>query len=202
MRDRTDKMTYRESHGGCGTRLYCIWAHMKSRCLDRDSDCYNHYGGRGITVCDEWKDSFSAFRSWAIDNGYKNGLTIERIDVNGNYQPNNCRWIPQSEQSKNTRRTIMLSYNGDTLCLKDMANKYGLNQATLRNRLNRGLTIQQAITMKPYQIGKNQRLITFRGVTLPLSKMARLYGLTPPTLCHRLKIGWSVEKALTEKLRR
>lgn len=79
-------------HGGKGTRLYDIWCSMKSRCYNHKNDDYPNYGGRGISICSEWMDNFSAFRKWALQNGYDDSLTIDRVNANGNYEPTNCRW--------------------------------------------------------------------------------------------------------------
>lgn len=89
--------------GESKTRLYRIWSGMIRRCKDHKFKDFHNYGGRGITVCDEWMNIFSVFKEWAINNGYVDTLTIERKDVNGNYEPKNCSWIPMSEQSKNRR---------------------------------------------------------------------------------------------------
>lgn len=90
-------------HGMNGTRIYQCWGDMKRRCYNQNAESYKHYGGRGIEVCAEWHD-FQTFYDWATKNGYSDDLTIERVDVNGNYEPSNCTWIPKSEQPKNRRR--------------------------------------------------------------------------------------------------
>lgn len=90
-------------HGGYKTRLYSIWHHMKYRCNNPNAPKYPLYGGRGITVCDEWINSFPAFRDWALDNGYDDNLTLDRIDNNKGYNPNNCRWATSSDQNRNRR---------------------------------------------------------------------------------------------------
>lgn len=91
------------THNMSKTRLYGIWRSMKSRCYVKTSGGFEYYGGRGITVCNEWKNDFIAFKDWAINNGYSNNLSIDRINVNGNYEPSNCRWITMAEQQKNRR---------------------------------------------------------------------------------------------------
>ena len=96
-KDGTRKPAY--SHGLCKTRLYRIWSNIKSRCLNPKSDNYKYYGGKGITICEEWLHSFQAFYDWAMENGYESGLTIDRKDSDGAYSPKNCQWITQSENA-------------------------------------------------------------------------------------------------------
>ena len=91
-------------HGKTNTLLYEVWKSMKARCNNLNNKRYSSYGGRGITVCDEWRESFQAFYDWAMINGYREGLSIDRIDNDGNYEPSNCRWATASEQQKNKRK--------------------------------------------------------------------------------------------------
>lgn len=101
-------------HGDKNSRLYTIWCHMRHRCECVWEEGYPNYGGRGISVCSEWRNSYEAFKTWAHQSGYSDKLTIERIDVNGNYCPANCRWATPKEQNLNKRNTIRIEYKGET----------------------------------------------------------------------------------------
>lgn len=120
------------THGKSKSKLYRVWSSMKDRCLRNGARQFKDYGGRGISICDEWKNSFESFEKWATANGYAEGLTIERIDNNGNYSPGNCKWIPRSEQSKNRRMNHYLTFNNSTRTIQDWANEIGINRCTLR----------------------------------------------------------------------
>ena len=100
-------------HGDTGTRLYRIWKSMKCRCLNSAHPTYQGYGARGISICDEWVESYPAFKRWALENGYDDHLELDRIDVNGDYEPSNCRWITHREQTLNRRDTLFVIDGGE-----------------------------------------------------------------------------------------
>ena len=119
-------------------RIYTIWCNMKSRCFRKTASSYNIYGARGISVCDDWRNEFLAFYEWAIANGYKPGLTIDRIDCNGNYEPSNCRWATMTEQANNKRKNVLITHNGETHTIAEWSRLTGINRTTIRIRLING----------------------------------------------------------------
>jgi hypothetical protein len=135
---------------GHNKRLYWIWQGMKRRCYNSNCNCFKWYGSKGITVCDEWKNDFSKFKEWALSSGYTDLLTIDRIDSNKNYEPSNCQWITQSENSKKMQKEhkgkIIIEFNGETHKLSVWARKLEINQSTLLYRLRRGWSVERALT--------------------------------------------------------
>ena len=122
------------THGKSNTRIYDIWCAMKQRCYYKKNSYYPNYGGRGIKVCDEWLEDFMNFYNWAMKNGYDDTLSIDRIDVNGNYEPSNCRWTTIKEQANNTTRNRYIEYNGKIKTLSQWADELGVNYSTLRTQ--------------------------------------------------------------------
>lgn len=136
------------THGLSDTRLYNIWCAMKQRCLLPSSHAYKDYGGRGITICDEWKNNFQTFFDWAIANGYEDNLSIDRIDNNGDYEPINCRWVSNDIQSYNKRTTLKISIYGEMLTVKEICDKYGVSKSALFQRYYRGITDEERLLYK------------------------------------------------------
>lgn len=146
-------------HGGCyrhnqsRTRLYRIYAKIKRRCYVKDDPAYHNYGGRGIEMCDEWKDSFINFSEWAYSNGYNDSLTIDRIDNNEGYNPENCRWADYYQQSNNRRYNRIISYEGKDQTLAEWCREKNISYGTIWARLKSGMTFEEAIN-KPIISGR------------------------------------------------
>lgn len=144
--------TLHRKHGGTNERLYSVWCGMKRRCYNTNDSEYHNYGGRGIVLCDDWCDDYAAFREWALSHGYEEDLSIDRIDVNGNYAPDNCRWIPMREQPS-TRRNIIL-YNG--IPAVKIAQENGISKNLMLARYKRlGWSLEEAIGLKPHTYPAN-----------------------------------------------
>lgn len=142
------------THGESNTRLYKIWTDIKKRCYCKTFWAYDRYGGRGIALCDEWHD-FMVFKDWCMCNGYTETLTIDRIDNNGNYEPNNCRWVDRKTQANNKSNVRHVTYNGETKTISEWAEIIGINRQTLYNRIfTYNIPPEKAFTTKKYSIGK------------------------------------------------
>lgn len=129
-------------------RLYDVWNNMIKRCYRKDCDRYYTYGGRGIAVCKEWKEDFYSFGKWAIKNGWKRGLSIERKDHNGNYCPENCTFITMAEQARNKTNNVFIKYNGETKCVAEWCEILGLNTKTIYKRIYDGHKNPEVILYK------------------------------------------------------
>lgn len=183
-------------HGRIGTPEYRAWANMKSRCYRPSYRNFSDYGGRGIGVCDSWRDSFENFFS---DMGQRPSPrhSLDRYpDKNGNYEPGNCRWATWHQQATNTRRNRDFTFNDETLTVGAWAVRYGVDRGVLRHRLQSGWDFESAVTTPT----ENQtgRLYTYSGKAQSISAWAKEYGLSRAVLKHRLQRSkWPIEKALT-----
>lgn len=137
----------RFKHGENKSRLFIIWCSMRDRCYNVNNKRYDCYGGRGITICDEWNE-YIPFRDWAINNGYDDTLTIDRIDVNGNYEPSNCRWATIIEQANNKRSNVLIEYNGETHTAAEWGKMLNISGREIRLWYHRGLTLEEIIIKK------------------------------------------------------
>ena len=135
-----------KTHGLSDTRFYEQYRGMLKRCYDSNAINYRDYGGRGITVCEEWRNDPGAFLTWALENGWAEGLTLDRIDNDGPYCPTNCRWVTAHDQSRNKRSNLLLTFNGQTKIAADWADELGIPRKTLYERLRIGWTVEDALS--------------------------------------------------------
>ena len=144
------KMRLRETqtkHGMARSRIYRTWVNMHERCNDSNNAVYRIYGGRGIEVCEEWRQ-FERFYEWANGSGYTDLLTIDRINNDGNYEPSNCRWATKRDQANNKSTNRYITYDGETLTLAETARKYNIGQELLCGRLRLNWCIAKALTQE------------------------------------------------------
>lgn len=135
----------RTTHGMSNTRIYRIYKKINRRCNIESDPAYQNYGGRGIKMCKEWEDSFEAFYEWSLESGYSDSLSIDRIDNNGDYCPENCRWSTYEEQANNRRSCINVTYQGRTQTVKQWCKELGLRTGTVYSRIEHGWSAKEAI---------------------------------------------------------
>ena len=182
-----------KTHGMTGTVLHKRWLNMKSRCNNPNNKRYERYGGRGIKVCKEWENDFMAFYNWAISNGFEESLSIDRIDNNKGYSPDNCRWATPRQQANNTRRNIIVERDGEKVTLSDLCRNLGLNYRLVLSRIESGMTVEMAIS-KDFKKRIPERDKYYK----ELEEKAQNAGIKYHTVYSRIFVyGWSEEKALT-----
>ncbi len=143
-------------HGKRQHKLYATWQNIKSRCFNKNNKSYKFYGDRGIKVYEEWKDNFESFYVWAINNGYKENLSIDRIDNNGNYEPKNCRWVDRKIQGRNKRNNYQITYKNETHCLSEWAEITGILRTTIKRRYEDKWKLKDVFATKDYRATTNK----------------------------------------------
>ena len=149
MRNKVFKQEIRRLEAITRHRLGSVWLKMIERCLNPFSKNYKDYGGRGITVCEEWKEDRSAFIQWALDNGYKFFTSLDRIDNNKGYCPDNCRWVDKKTQNRNRRNNVYIEFRGERMCMGELAERAGLPYYRVRDRIYRGWSVERAVYDSP-----------------------------------------------------
>lgn len=191
------------------TRLNYVFSAMKKRCYNPNCKTYKYYGARGITICDEWLNpertqvegtkernvtkGYIAFKEWALSNGYKDNLTIDRIDVNKGYCPSNCRWATVKEQQNNLRNNIVITYKNETKTLQQWCDELKLDYQLMYHRLQRGWSIQKAFET---EASTKLPLLTYKGKTQSLKQWSKELNIKYRTLHDRFSKGWTVEEIL------
>lgn len=193
-RDKSAKRLRR--HGQSETPEYIVWAGMIARCENPSHRSYADYGGRGIRVCAKWRESFPAFLT---DMGKRPGsrYSVERIDNDGNYEPENCRWATDIEQANHRRGNRIIEHDGESLTLAEWSRKLGISYGVIQSRLDRGWPASRALLP-----GNQSReasamvMLEFNGERMCASDWERRVGLGIGTIRHRLRRGWSVDRAI------
>lgn len=186
-----------KTHGfGEKEKLYSVWSNMKNRCNNPRSKEYRYYGAKGVKVCDEW-DDYSVFRAWAYANGYKEneGLSIDRINVDGMYSPENCRWATVKQQMNNMTSNHLVEHNGEVHTLSEWSDITGLPYRVIEARLRAyNWSTERALTTP---VNGHIRLYEYNGETHTIVEWAEIYNLNFNTLYNRInRYKWSMEKAL------
>ena len=184
-----------QKHGGAGTRIYVIWRNMRQRCNNPKSPYYKYYGGRGISICNEW-DDFSVFEDWSLSNGYADNLTIDRINVDGNYEPSNCRWVGIKEQAANKQNTRRIG--GKTI--KDISRESGACYETLLKRQNGGWK-DEDITKVPIGKAMNKKeviKVMYDGEYYNVHELSEKTGVPVITLYRKIRNGLSGKELVTD----
>jgi len=177
-------------------RLYKIWSNMKQRCSNKNNQDYKYYQGKGIAYCDDW-EKFENFEKWAMNNGYGDNLTLDRINGDLGYSPENCRWISLEEQQRNKSNNYLVTYDGKTQTLSEWAREYGLPRETLRSRIEKlGYSFEEAIKKK-YKSQRNNVIVSYNGRSFTQAEFAREIGVTPQCICQRLKRGFTPENIVS-----
>jgi hypothetical protein len=206
-RDRTSE-TFR-THGMTNTKLGKVFKGMKQRCSNPKHSSYKNYGGRGIRVCEEWLTDSSSFFEWAVDNGYVEGLVIDRIDNNGPYSPENCRWTTYTENGRNRRDTVFLTLDGKTQDIGTWGEKLGIKPKTIANRLRAGHTTEEALSTSFLKSGPRvgsppickssatKIRLTHNGITKTIKEWSSFLGIGTSTIYFRISKGYPVEDVLS-----
>ncbi len=183
-------------HGMFGTRIYGVWRSMKERCYVESNISYHNYGGRGITVCDEWQE-FIPFMEWAYANGYdetaeRGECTLDRIDVNGNYEPSNCRWVPMSVQSNNRNDNVYIEYNGVVDTLSNHARNAGIKPTLAEDRKIKGKSADEIFAKK-----KEPKTLIYKGKARKINNICKISGVSRSVIERRvLKNGEDLEEVI------
>ena len=181
------------THGATDTKEYTVWEGMRARCRNQNKQDFKNYGGRGIKVCDRWINSFENFIE---DMGLcPENLTIERIDNDGNYSPENCRWGTRKEQALNRRSNNILTHEGVSKTISEWAEMLNVERSAIAHRLERGWSVEDALE-KPFE-NKKHKLVAFNGIVDTLTGWGKRLGGSQELIRTRLKLGWSIEKSLS-----
>lgn len=183
------------NHGLSHLKEYRVWCGMKARCYNKSNPRYKDWGGKGIGVCDRWRNSFVNFYADMGDRP-SDKHSIDRIDGMSGYSPENCRWATPKEQSENRPFfNHIIEFDGRSQCMAAWAHEFGLHRGLLKDRLRNGWAIEEALMTPPLPT-RRSGLVLFGGNMRSRAELAREYGVSLSTLKQRLKNGWGIDRAL------
>lgn len=183
------------THGKTHSKIYRVWWAMMCRCFTKSTTHYARYGGRGITVCEQWKK----FENFYDDMGDmpSSKHTLDRINNDGNYEPSNCRWATRKEQGNNRNTCVYLTYNNEKMSITRWAEKLGISEVTLQTRIKKGWSVNDALSIPV----RNKKEIEFNGRSMSIPKWADEIGVCGNTIRQRLRLGWSLDQTLKKESR-
>ena len=173
-------------------KIKSIYRAMKNRCVNPKRHNYHRYGGRGIKVCKEWLDNIESFVDWSVKNGYKEGLQLDRIDNDGDYTPENCRWVTPKKNANNRISNVFITYKNKTMSIAEWAEELGINQKTLYWRYKNGWSDEEILS------NKKDIILTYNGESKTLLGWSKQTGIKKSTLWYRYNKGWEVKDILTK----
>jgi hypothetical protein len=189
-----------------GTPIYRVWTNMRGRCYSPKDIAFPNYGGRGISVCGEWMASFTNFLSWAEASGYRAGLSLDRIDVNGNYEPSNCRWVTIGDNCRNQRRSRRYVFRGEEMAVSEAARRFNIQYCTLLQRITQyGMSPDEAISKPVKSTGRSIDTIKAKSASPDelVSLLSWCIGFLPPAYKEEAKRRFEeIVKDLPEPVRR
>jgi len=186
---------YNRSHGMTGTPVFNVWVNTKQRCTNPKCLAWKNYGGRGISMCKRWRDSFQAFYSDMGDVPFDRAC-IDRIDNNGNYEPGNCRWTTAKRNARNRRNNHIVEHNGAKMLLCEVCEQQGIRESVIIGRMNLGHSLEESLAMPLRSRGPKQ-FVEFNGRLESLAQLAKAHGLHKDCVAMRIKRGWLLEEALS-----
>ena len=180
-------------------KLQKVFRSMMYRCYNEDNHVYKYYGGKGIRICDEWTESFDNFYHWTLLNGYREGLSIDRINVNGNYSPENCRWATMKEQARNRTNTVLVEYNGKKMTLREWSEELNISLSTITKRKHNGYSDKEIIEGKPKRKRGANIYLQYNEESLTIKEWSKKLDIKESTIRTRLDRGWNTEDSLFGK---
>ena len=188
-------------HGFVHEPLYKSWKRMIKRCYDENNASYCDYGKRGIQVCEEWRNDYLSYKNWSLENGYKEDLSLDRINNDGNYEPINCRWADLITQANNKRNNVFIEYDGKRLTVSQWARFFGVKRSFLDKGIKRH-GVEYFFSVKINEPKNKAKTIEYNGSEYKIKDICKLVGIDRKTLSYRVNSGWSDYDAINKPVKK